>query len=256
MMYQSASAPTQNPNTVMTATAQTATERAFSIDLTPIRDCPDNLQRIKSVPKMRIRRCRTVAPVDGARCVMPMCPRQRCTRLGAWQCGLASKAVLRCSPARHTTGWDEGKDYGEPRTHRRLPLIPVSGPAPRAMRDRRVSSRSAATRGSKKDRLNLRAVTASLHSSLPHGGEPMVQAASWRRASRRGQPEIAITWHRAPALRTSLPTPHRSASARPKSRSTLLRPPKRARATARARYRSERLENASAGAERLSCSQS
>jgi hypothetical protein len=75
-------------------------------------------------------------------------------------------------------------------------------------------------------------------------------------ASRRGRPEIAITWHHAPALRTSLPTPHRSASARPKSGSTLLRPPKLARATARARYRSERLQNAAAGAERLLCSQS
>src|SRR5258706_9335616 len=30
---------------------------------------------------MRIRRCRTVAPVGGARCVMPVCLRQRFTRL-------------------------------------------------------------------------------------------------------------------------------------------------------------------------------
>jgi hypothetical protein len=35
------------------------------------------------------------------------------------------------------------------------------------------------TQSSKKNRTNLQAVTASLHSSLPHGGEPMVSAAFW-----------------------------------------------------------------------------
>jgi hypothetical protein len=35
------------------------------------------------------------------------------------------------------------------------------------------------TQSLKKNRTNLQAVTASLHSSLPHGGEPMVSAAFW-----------------------------------------------------------------------------
>src|SRR5258706_7447520 len=65
-----------------------------------------------------------------------------------------------------------------------------------------------------------------------------------------------VTWHRFPASRKFLPTSDRAAPACPKSGSTLLRPPKRARAKARARYRSERLENAAAGAEMLWCSRS
>src|SRR5712675_1740417 len=70
--------------------------------------------------------------------------------------------------------------------------------------------------------------------------------------------EPAVTRRDAPVPRTIPPMWRRSASVRPISRSTLLRPPKRVsrkRATARSRYRSDHFENADADEERRSHSE-
>src|SRR6266436_3636067 len=70
--------------------------------------------------------------------------------------------------------------------------------------------------------------------------------------------EPAVTRRDAPVPRTNPPMWRRSASVRPTSRSTLLRPPKRVsrkRATARSRYRSDHFGNADADEERRSHSE-
>jgi hypothetical protein len=58
IILQSACAPTHNPSTEMTTSAQITTERLFSIDFSPSGYIARQRTKVESVPKLRPKNCR------------------------------------------------------------------------------------------------------------------------------------------------------------------------------------------------------